>query len=335
MGHAIFVICCIYMIQSALSLPFQKRERKYVSISLNEENKKSTLYSAVISGDKTSINGKVKKQLKALGLLHLFTPSGLHLSSFFFMRFLPKKILIPVLVLLFIYLSSQFQYLSMERVLIFKLLHLTFRNLGLSLHFTLTFIISFLLGQFNEPLSFLYSLVFWGTILIFRNNPIKCVFYLCFQNLMLNSLQGAQTNFLIFIINPILTFIVSGAFPLLFFNSLLPSWAEINLSFFFTLIEWILINLPNCFSFKISFSFLLVFFLYLKNKHTKLLIVILLLTPTVINRSWNFRPQEKFILGPGPSQEIIQGKAYQFVDRSCDEYLNCRRKRIEWGGIKI
>lgn len=333
MHHGILVLLSLLFITHSQNLPFKQSHKSYISIELSKDNLSSPLYYSMITGDKTKISFQLKKRLRQLGLLHLFTPSGLHLSSFFFIRFLPKKILFFILVALFIVLNHFYSYASMERVLIFKILHLVLKQTSLEMHFTLTFVLSFFLGQFQEPLSFLYSLLFWGTIIMFRKNPIKCLFYLNFQNLILNSLSGSDSNILIFILNPLITFLSSALFPLIFLNSLLPSSAELDLSTYFNLIVWSVDKSSNFFVFSLSLSVLLALFICLKIQHPKIIFALLLLLPTPITSTWNYSSPTKFFLSPGRLHERL--KAYDFIDRKCNEYLNCRSKNIEWGGYKI
>ena len=333
MHHGILVLLSLLFIAHSLKLPFKQPQKSFISIQLSKGNLKSPLYYSMITGDKAKIGYQLKRGLRQLGLLHLFTPSGLHLSSFFFIRFLPKKILSLLLVAFLIFLNYYYSYASMERVLIFKILHLVLKKTSLELHFALTFVLSFFLGQFQEPLSFLYSLLFWGTIIIFRKNPIKCLFYLNFQNLLLNSLSGSESNILIFILNPIITLVSSAFFPLIFFNSLLPSSAEFNLSPYFKLIEWVVNESSQLFVFGFSLSILLTLFISLKIQYPKIIFVTLLLLPTPVTPNWNYSSPTKFFLSPGRLGEQL--KAYDFLDRKCNEYLNCRSKNIEWGGYKI
>lgn len=333
MHHGILVLCSLIFISHSINLPFKSQTKQYLKIRLSKANKSSPLYFSMITGDKSKLSFKLKKKLKQMGLLHLFTPSGLHLSSFFFLRFLPKKILLGIFFLLFLWLSTYFCYSSMERVIIFKIIHLVLKERKIETHFFLTFIFSFLLGQYREPLSFLYSFLFWGTIIIFRNNPIKGVFYLSFQNLILNSLTGLDSNILLFILNPIITLLTTAIFPLFFFNAILPESIELNLSGYFRILEYILNSTPLFFLVNINFLTLLAIFIGLKIGRLKALIALLLIIPQPIAKSWRYQQPKKVYIPPGIYEDVID--SYEFIDRRCDEYLNCRRIKTEFGGFKI
>jgi hypothetical protein len=156
-----------------------------------------------ITGHEPYRQNELKQSLRNLGLIHLLTPSGLHLSSLFI---LIKKwrILYPIC-LFSLFLPGLY---SLKRVAIIK----TFRSfLPLKVSFILSFCIDLLFGNFiNSPISFSLSFLFLGIIIFIRKN----LWLHFFIGQMIVSLFFEQSiSILALFISPLLTFIFSCAFP--------------------------------------------------------------------------------------------------------------------------
>ncbi len=326
-----FALIFIYFNQVTIS----KEPKTYIPLKLSEYNKQGGLYQATITGNKKFISNHTKAALKKLGLLHLFTPSGLHLSSLFFLRFLPTGVLVIILGLIFLYISDFNTYHSMERVILFKVIHYL-GNFKLEKCFLLTFVVSLLFDHLSNPLSYLFSFIFWGTILIYRDNPVKCSFYLSMHNVLISSLLSQPINLLIFILNPLITLTVSSLFPFLFLNSLLPEEYEVSMSWFFNMIENIVASSNSILTVNISFSIAVLFFILFKTRN-KYLLAIAILIPTSLDG--RFQPSEfrNQVINFSRKEEILKTSKTKidFIDRTCSLNYKCRLKEIWWGGIEI
>jgi len=186
----------------------------------------------------------------------------------------------------------------MERVLLFKLLYKIFSKVGLfniELIFIFCITSSLFMGHFQRsPLSFIYSVAFWGVIVIFRKHPFKMIIHLNFMLYFVNSFTATSVSALSIFINPLVTSVVSCLFPFLFINAFLPDWIQLNeivsfiinhlkdFLFFIDKIDifpkisietYIIVTffiLQRLFSFKIALVFLLIFYIPASPQKTKL-----------------------------------------------------------------
>ena len=255
------------------------------------------IYRAMTSGNKRGLNRKLKTVMKNFGLMHILTPSGIHLSSVLsIFRFTPKiSFFFFLIIFCFIFYSEN--YLSMERVLLFKLLYKIFSKVGLfniELIFIFCITSSLFMGHFQRsPLSFIYSVAFWGVIVIFRKHPFKMIIHLNFMLYFVNSFTATSVSALSIFINPLVTSVVSCLFPFLFINAFLPDWIQLNeivsfiinhlkdFLFFIDKIDifpkisietYIIVTffiLQRLFSFKIALVFLLIFYIPASPQKTK------------------------------------------------------------------
>ena len=179
-------------------------------------------YQATQTGDKSNIKRVYKEALKEFGLIHLLTPSGIHLSSILgiFLVFLPRKYHIGIfLMALFTFITIPGLY-SLKRVIYFQII--TFFLKGRyknQLGFVLTFLLDALLGGFiASPLSYAYSFLFWGVIIFSTSSTLKTILNLFFAQLIAVYFTSGSVNLFSIIINPILTAIYSFLFPLFSLN---------------------------------------------------------------------------------------------------------------------
>ena len=194
-------------------------KRKYIpfpkqSSSFSTDN--FQFYKAVITGHKKSLPLKLRRTLKTYGLTHLLTPSGIHLSAILiFFRFF-RVIQLPFLILLGLYLYYLGGYYSLERIILFRIIFLLinkvefFKPQSLEISFILTMLIYFLTTRADlSPLSFAYSLAFWGTIICYRHHGVKLVFYLHLALIAMASVNSEMIKISSLVINPLITFLFS------------------------------------------------------------------------------------------------------------------------------
>lgn len=135
----------------------------------------ATLLNAFITGNKKSISPTVKKKFDRLALSHLFTPSGIHLASLYFLLlpFLKRSknklvILIPLLGLSYFFTPFH----SIKRILLMKVTSVWLDQRDTFKVFVISFLWDFFLGTYSiSPLSFSYSFLFLGIIISFQNRP--------------------------------------------------------------------------------------------------------------------------------------------------------------------
>lgn len=330
----LFFFVILMLLGELLNLKPHQAPKKYLAISLSSANSKTPLYRAMITGNKSSIPSKLKSSLISLGLMHLFTPSGLHLSSLFFLNLLPRMISFNIFIGLILFLWPFNAYHSMIRVLIFKSIYKLSPQLDLRFLFLLTFFIAITLGQFREnPISLLFSCSFWGIILFSKRNPIRISIRLSLLTIAMNTLMGQMINPLIFVLNPLITGIIVLLFPFLFLNAILPDNLEVNLSALFGLLS----NLAQAISsvaFTLGFAEMMIF-LILITKRSRISLIICLLVSISLSEKESL-PPKKFINLPPPKERIeIQKKAVKYIDRSCNYNLKCNLRNHRHGGYQL
>jgi competence protein ComEC len=184
---------------------------------------KSNIAKSYLLGQKKGLSRKIKKAHHKLHLLHLMTPSGLHLSValLIFKKYFKKKIILQLLLLL-ISIMTLFMgdYNALRRMAIF----------GLTKNFIVTFIIDFFLGGWHQsPFSFALSFLFLGLILINKNNPKKILARDFFIAQILIAYFFQQQVYPIgFFIGFFLTPIISSLFPLYLIDFLFPGISPIS-----------------------------------------------------------------------------------------------------------
>jgi len=195
------------------------------------ENKKNFyIYRSFLTGRKRGVPKELKQAMARLNLLHLLTPSGLHLSSLFIIFILiRRKFSSPwidrselILCLgLYLFLPG---YYSLRRVSLLRSLFLInkkfdkkFSNIQVFLVF-LIFDISF--GTFHHSkLSFAYSVLFLGIIFLGNKlNFIKLSLLFFSGQVMMAYISNQSISTLSVIFGPLITWIFTLVYPLIFLN---------------------------------------------------------------------------------------------------------------------
>lgn len=179
-------------------------------------------------GGQRKLSPALKEAHRVLGLSHLFSPSGLHLSSVLFL-FFPlglmgkgsKKI---QSFLKFSFLSAIFflpKFYALKRMALFKLANISFAKLGINLSyfsiFLLIFFLDFTFGTFRySPMGFLLSYLFLGVILSTQETPLIVRAWHLWLAQILVSIWLVQDYFLLsFFFNVVLTALFTLAYPIL------------------------------------------------------------------------------------------------------------------------
>ncbi len=247
---------------------------KNYQIQMKNDFKKPENVSILFSfftGHKEGISSYTKKSFQKMNLSYLFTPSGLHLSSFMFLimfffnfkKSIRKKITWTMNICL-LFISP---FYSLQRLGLLKILNRF--KLSSEKIFYASFIISFGLGHFAlSPMSFIYSFFYIGTYLSFSlSSKMKLILALFSTQVILGIYFGADVSLVAISLALMGSFIFSLIFPLLiiFFSTywFIPlNWGEpliriyvlgvhffarflngtfISASFFMLLASWLLL----------------------------------------------------------------------------------------------
>ena len=179
---------------------------------------------AIVTGDKSSLSKEQKQNLRDFSLLHLITPSGLHLSSLFIIqKIFGKRVYLLLMSFFTIFIFNLNGFYPLKRIMFFKGFKLLFRSMNNQMAFNLTFLLDLLVGFYQRsPFSSLLSMLFWGTILSHQKMESFSLIKKLFINSILVSLIFDQSlNAFSFILNPIYSFLISISFPFLLLSNLL------------------------------------------------------------------------------------------------------------------
>ncbi len=329
-----------------------KQEKKYLSFRIAKKNYQTQnwyLFRSILTGNKSGLDRRLINTFKKYGVIHILTPSGLHLSSILIFINGILSLQLFLLPLLFYYLNSFESYHAMERVIMFQIAGLFQHHLAIlkniEVRFLITIISSFFIGQFTRsPLSLIFSFIFWGTIIIFRDQKLKCVIFLHFTLLFINSLLGQTVNPLSLFLNPLLTFVFTLSFPLLFTGLIFS-----KLDFLHKIINEILsiqislIELIDQYNFIPNYSpnlfILLLAILSFQLRWYKGAVLILLLNITTLNTPLTrMAPTKIYNIGHPSELMKVKRNKYYFVDQNCLHYetsFTCKLSSNRFGGVQI
>lgn len=176
----------------------------------------------MLTGRAAPLSKLMKKQYKDLGLSHLFTPSGFHLSAVLLpvMKiFRPLKIQIGILTfigLLLLFISGQG---ALKRMVLIKICQ---RVSEQKIGFISALFLDILVGTFSSaPLSFCYSFLFLGIIYSGKKNLFLWFFT---AQLLIAYFQQELISPAILFLSPLLNFAFGISMPFLFLLAI-PLWS--------------------------------------------------------------------------------------------------------------
>lgn len=247
---------------------------------------------AILTGEKAVISPKVIQDFKDLEINFLFSPSGIHLTALltliFFLikktklkktsKFMRFGILIGGLFL---------PFLAIKRIIILRLLimsqNLLKRSFPIEHLFSITFVISFLMGHFQEsPLGFILSFLYIGTFISLGDkSKVILLIGLFSSHLLIAFFSGNEVSFLSLILGlpliALFTFFLPFAFLyLLTFKLISFNWIEDGIRFFIIIVHWIAKLTHGSFMSSTFFLMLAVWIILLKKKKRYLMIAIYL-----------------------------------------------------------
>lgn len=314
----------------------------------NWPKEERAFYQGSQTGEKAGISRELKKAIKKFGIIHLLTPSGIHLSSIllFIFLFVKKKFRIIVYFILFILFYFLSGFYSLKRIIYFHLINTFLKNSRLL--FLFTFLLDIILGGYYlSPLSFIFSFLFWGIIIFHKKSKIDLVMKLFFAQLIISYFFHSEINILALIINPLITSIFSFVFPVLSINFwLLPEFSfDSAILFFFKTLSHFLLWSSSTFSFLDflpSSLFLALPFIYHFKPKYALILSLCFISPLNINPPK--RSIESSTLSYSYRSEVLREnfRKIDFYDRKCkrtfmDSFweIQCKKKPSKFGGLSI
>jgi len=250
--------------------------------------KEIALLKALNSGDKSLLSRKKKSMYKDLGLLHLFTPSGIHLLPIGFMmkKLFPRWMNFLLNTLAYIFFFKTKAFWSIRRILMLK--NLNTLSPHLFFNFLACFVFDFALGSYAQsPLSFCFSFLFLGSV-IFSKSKIRLVLSLYFSQFILAYFFSGIINPVAPLFGVILTSIFTFIFPFSFIDYWLFYQLDWGLKFSFMIdfydtlvahLHQLAFYIPCL---EVSYSIILLGFVFLL-RHYRLGLIILLLISNDLN----------------------------------------------------
>jgi len=187
------------------------------------------LHLSYTTGFRKWLNKSTKKNHKILNLMHLFTPSGIHLAGFYLilsplLYFLKgrKKLIVQLLLCVFTFFLPGFfsiKRISMIKAL-FSLKNYHHWNISLTQIFFISFVIDFIGGSFDtSPLSWTFSFLFLGIFVCLSTSaPIATPLALMGGQIIICFFNGSTFYPVGALLGMALTFIFSIIFPIIFIN---------------------------------------------------------------------------------------------------------------------
>jgi hypothetical protein len=175
------------------------------------------LWESMLTGRTAPLGKELKEQYRSLGLAHIFTPSGFHLSALLVpMMKLIHHSKLRLLILLVVCLGIfQLQgQAALKRMGLIKIAqHLFTKRAG----FIVALLLDVMFGSFQKnPLSFTYSFLFLG--IIYSAGRRTFIYFFLAQGLLAYFQAGPISPFLI-ILSPILNLSFALVLPILFLCS--------------------------------------------------------------------------------------------------------------------
>ena len=283
--------------------PFLARYKSQIKEDFNKRENANILFS-FITGNKNGISPHTKKAFKKVNLSFLLSPTGIHFSALFvFIAYFIKKIKTKWLrnITRTLFVSSVFFFPNFESLkrlgilrILFQLKFLSQLKISLEAIFFLTFILSFLMGQYSaSPVGYIFSFAFLGTFFSLRDqSKLILILGLFSTQLILALFLGDKVSLLSIPFGLFGSFIFSLIFPLLVLFLLtywfIPiNWAEPLLKFYVSGIKMTAKCLNGTFTSSSLFLILMIWLLMFHQDSTRkrlgILFFLLLHTNTAMN----------------------------------------------------
>ncbi len=302
------------------------------------------------TGNKGKIDLKLKSSLKEFGLIHLLTPSGIHLSSLllFIFLFLKKSWHKYIYFLLLGLIMPLTGYYSLKRIVIFHIIKCF--KISNQYAFILTFIIDLIIGGYaKSPLSFAFSFLCWGVIIFSTGSRFKLVYNLFLAQVIISYFSNLPINLLSLIINPIFTSLFSFLFPIMSINFwILPETSfDFVLQFIFKIFRLLIISLSENTNYLlfIPTSLMLLVPIFHKLSFKNIAIAFLISSSSLGPKMKSLSYSHKKVITPLPSKTErlkVNSTSFDYWDRKCRVNRNtnikrtiCKKKPSKNGGLSI
>jgi hypothetical protein len=288
------------------------------------------LWESMLTGRSAPLSKWMKTQYRTLGLNHLFTPSGFHLTAVLtpFLRFFSSTkshlCLLLCIALGLCFIPGQG---ALKRMVMIKSQQKIFT---LRLGFFIGLTIDILFGSFTDsPLSFAYSFLFLG-IVYSGSKGLGLIWWFFLGQMMIAYFQNLQMSPMVLLFSPILNFCFGLSMPILFVLAF-PLWHwQLFLGLkVLTALQW-MVNLSGNFLFllpsmEIHFGFLLLLIFIIIGRGRYALMACLLLSNSLnldLNRNPTMGSQE--FVPQGAVVRIMYGEKEDvvfFEDGKCKRQL--------------
>lgn len=326
----LLLYCSLQTLPSSHSRPRRSRsfipDRFKVINSAYKNRSSAALLNAFVSGNKRYIPKSSKKKFQILGLSHLFTPSGIHLSSLYilmtpFLKLVKNRlvILLPLLALSYFFTSFH----SIKRILLMRTTKEWLKKHDIFQIFLISFIWDFFLGTYKlSPLSFSYSFIFLGIILSFVNSPkIYLPLALFGGQIITQFLSPYPLTTTGFFWNFLLTSLFGVLYPFFFLSYWFPNFPLIEglLDFFYSIVIFLSNIAQGLGSFMPTFNHVLVcLYLSIGGRHGVILGVLLIFSSGAL-----FNSELKYI-----SKSSTQRKTYLHIEKTRQGYTSWHKDRV-------
>lgn len=225
-----FFLTCLKMDERVQLAPFHRAQRtlklqrftEVRKLAIGRDHDLLELWESILTGRSAPVSKWIKAKYKLLGLNHLFTPSGFHLSATLlpFMKICRNSASqIWLLVITGIAIFTLTGFGALKRMVLVKLgQKLTNQKFG----FVCALVLDLLFGSFmNSPLGFCYSFLFLG--IIYSGKSYLFIWFF-FGQCLLAFFNGNEISPLILLFSPLLNLAFAVSLPLLFLLAI-PLWS--------------------------------------------------------------------------------------------------------------
>ncbi|MCY4643097.1 MAG: hypothetical protein OXB88_00605 [Bacteriovoracales bacterium] len=221
-----------FLISFILLLSFHYEKRSYGPFAKSKafhldhlSKKEKVMIRGLVFGQKPR-RGELKSAIKKLHIHHLFTPSGLHLSSllWFLGLFSLKRMFLFFLFPLVFFLDG---FVAFKRVYFIRFIGelLKFKKIQLdkSYIFIFVFLIEFIFWAHLHPLSFTYSFLFLGIIYsLKKSSPLVFLLGIWLAQSLIHSFHEDSIILLSLPLCSFITSLVTLSYPLVILNAFVP-----------------------------------------------------------------------------------------------------------------
>ncbi len=218
-AHSLAVLSPYFKSEPSIKLQHFTNARKKIA---KEDLEHLKLWESMITGRAAPLSRLLKEKYKNLGMNHLFTPSGFHLSAvlFPFLKIIKGKYHLYLLLLLGFALCFLPGLSALKRMLTIK----THQEvLGLHAGFCVALLADMMFGSFQEgALSFTYSFLFIG-IIYSGLQGFSLIIWFFIAQIILAYFQNADVSLILLVASPILNLGFGILMPVLMLLSF-PLW---------------------------------------------------------------------------------------------------------------